>query len=128
MKVVGPLPEREGDMRLLALPFVFVLWLIAAPFRLTGWVLSAPFRLIGWMASAGSAKHAGPATILRIWFDPPAGAPTSHWTYVLFESGGRRFKVHLSRSQADPFVDRYVEGDDGYLECRGQRLISWTPR
>lgn len=65
------------------------------------------------------------ATIVRIWDQPPPGAPWYYWVYVLFESRGQRIKIHLKKKQAKRFVEEYSEGDTGYLEYAGDRMISW---
>ena len=112
-------------MGLLALPFRLICWAITAPFRLAGWILTAPFRFIGWIPSLFSSKRTLPATIERIWDDPPPGAPSYHWVYVLFDSRGKRIKLHLSSAQAPSFTEKCVQGDTGLLEYRGHRLIKW---
>jgi hypothetical protein len=68
-----------------------------------------------------------PATIVRIWDQPPPGAPWYYWVYVLFESRGERIKIHLKKSQAKKFVDQFYEGDTGYLDYKGDRMYSWSP-
>ena len=68
-----------------------------------------------------------PATIMRIWQDPRPGAPAVYWTYVLFDARGDRVKVHLSKSQARTFLDRYSAGDVGRLTYRGDSMINWDP-
>jgi len=65
------------------------------------------------------------ATIQRIWDQSPPGAPWYYWVYVMFESRGERIKIHLKKRQAKKFVDKYSEGDTGYLEYAGKRMISW---
>lgn len=65
------------------------------------------------------------ATIVRLWDQPPPGAPWYYWVYVLFESRGQRIKIHLKKRQAQRFVEEYSEGDTGYLEYAGDRMMSW---
>jgi hypothetical protein len=65
------------------------------------------------------------ATIQRIWEQPPPGAPWYYWVFVLFESRGDRIQIHLKKKQAKRFVKKYSEGDTGYLEYSGKRMISW---
>ncbi|MFQ5770479.1 MAG: TIR domain-containing protein [bacterium] len=72
-----------------------------------------------------SKKKSVIATIDRIWNQPPPGAPWYYWVYVLFESHGNRIKIHLKKRQAKHFVEKYSEGDTGYLEYVGDRMISW---
>jgi hypothetical protein len=70
-------------------------------------------------------KKQATATIVRIWDQPPPGAPWYYWVYVLFESRGERIKIHLKKRQAKSFVDNYREGDTGFLEYQGDRMLSW---
>ncbi|MGD8455995.1 MAG: hypothetical protein PVF83_06405 [Anaerolineales bacterium] len=65
------------------------------------------------------------AIIVRIWNQPPPGAPWYYWTYVLFDSNGERIKIHLKKGQAKKFIDVSAEGDVGYLDFKGNRLYTW---
>ncbi len=76
--------------------------------------------------SVFSKKRRVPATILRIWYQPPPGAPWYYWVYVLFESRGDRSTIHLKEGQAKKFVKRHSEGDTGYLEFKGDHMLTWA--
>jgi hypothetical protein len=72
-----------------------------------------------------SGAEGAPATIMRIWQDPPPGAPAIYWTFVLFDVRGERVKVRLSKQQARQFLDRHSPGDVGRLSHRGETLVGW---
>ncbi len=68
-----------------------------------------------------------PATIVRIWQDPPAGAPGIYWTWVLFDARGERARVRLTKSQARHFLRHHGPGDVGRVAWRGAKLLRWQP-
>ena len=72
-----------------------------------------------------SKKKQTPATIRRIWHNPPPGAPWYYWTYVLFEARGEPIEVKLTKGQAKKFVKMYSEGETGHLVYAGKSLVSW---
>ncbi len=69
-------------------------------------------------------KHAT-ASIRRIWYSPPPGAPWYYWTYVMFEASGEPIEVKLTKRQAKRFVKENGEGDTGHLVYKGKSLVSW---
>jgi hypothetical protein len=75
----------------------------------------------------GSGGTGAPATIMRIWQDPPPGAPAIYWTFVLFDVRGERIKVRLSKNQAKAFLDQNSPGDVGRMSHRGDTLVAWQP-
>lgn len=72
-----------------------------------------------------SQKKHKTATIRRIWYSPPPGAPWYYWTYVLFEASGELIEVKLTKRQAKRFVKKNSEGDTGHLVYKGKSLVSW---
>lgn len=78
-------------------------------------------------ALKGGRGKAVPATILRIWQDPPAGAPGVYWTYVLFDARGERVQVRLSKRQARTFLVKHSPGDVGRVAWKGAKLVAWQP-
>ena len=72
-----------------------------------------------------SRKKHTPATIRRIWDNPPPGAPWYYWTFVLFEARGEAIEVKLTKRQAKKFVKRNFEGETGHLVYAGRSLVSW---
>jgi hypothetical protein len=78
-------------------------------------------------ALKGGRGKAVPATILRIWQDPPAGAPGVYWTYVLFDARGERVRVRLSKGQARSFLAKHSQGDIGRVAWKGAKLVAWQP-
>ena len=72
-----------------------------------------------------SKKKQTPATIRRIWDNPPPGAPWYYWTYVMFEARGAAVELKLTKRQAKQFVKKYSEGDTGHLTYAGKSLVSW---
>lgn len=77
-------------------------------------------------ASAGGA-NAVPATIVRIWQDPPTGARGVYWTYVLFDARGQRVQVKLTKRQARDFLAHHAPGDVGRIAWKKAALVSWRP-
>lgn len=78
-------------------------------------------------ALEGDRAKAVPATIVRIWQDPPAGAPGIYWTYVLFDARGERVRVRLSKKQARTFLANQGPGDVGRLAWKRDKLVAWQP-
>ncbi len=72
-----------------------------------------------------SRKKHKTASIRRIWYSPPPGAPWYYGTYVLFEANGEYIEVKLNKRQAKRFVKANGEGDTGHLVYKGKSLVSW---
>lgn len=91
-------------------------------------VLLVVWRKLRARRALGSGGAKGvPASVVRIWQDPPAGAPGIYWTYVLFDARGERVQVRLSKAQARTFLANHGPGDVGRVAWKGSKLVGWQP-
>ena len=71
------------------------------------------------------SKRKVTATLERMWFASPVGAPDHHHAYALFDSKGKRIKLKLKPRQVKPFWRDSAEGDVGHLTYAGKTMIAW---
>jgi hypothetical protein len=102
-----------------------IIWIILLPFRLLELVFNLPFWILTWLLSFMHRTKTVPAEIVRIWQDPVPGASSRYWTYVLFDSRGKKIQVKLDFFEVKRFLAENSEGDVGTLTHRGKWLVKW---